>query len=186
MNAKRIAGGVLAAALLTVGARVMVTAPRWLPELRKDFATVTAPTQPPAHPLVREGWEYKGADDPNAFLADVSATGSPGRPLIVMLYRPGCDMCGTLTDQLHEVKDKGLSPLDFDVVKVNVSQYSRITWEMRQGNSTPECFVYCGGKDVVIMDDLPQNTGQLVDFLQAIYHKTGGPSVPHTPPTRSP
>jgi thiol-disulfide isomerase/thioredoxin len=181
MSAKRIAGGVLAAALLTVGVRGLVTAPRWLPELRRDFATVVTPQRT----VAREGWEYKGADDPNSFLKDVGSL-SRDRAVVVMLYRPGCEMCAGLTDKLHEVQDKRLTDLDFDVLKVDVSRYSRITWEMRQGNSTPECFIYCNSKDPVTMNDIPENTAQLVDFLQAIYHKTGGPSVPHQSPTRSP
>lgn len=177
MNAKKIAGSVLAAALLTTG---VLTAPRWVPEVRDHFTTVAAPRA-----VARTGWDYKGPDDPSSFLKDVGSL-AKDRPLIVMLYNPGCEMCAGLTQRLHEVQDNHLSDLDFDVLRVDASRYSRIVWEMRRGSSTPECFVYCGSKDPVTMNEIPENTASLVDFLQTIYHKTGGTNASSQPVPRSP
>lgn len=160
---KRIAGGILAATLLTFGTRAFVTAPRWIPELKQAFSASAAPRT-----VSRLGWDYKGPDDPQSFQKDIASL-DKDRPLVVMLYNPGCEMCEGLIGRLHEVKDKNLTALDFDVVQVNVQRYSQITWDMRQGNSTPECFIFCGDKKPVQMTDIPQSTPALADYLQKIY-----------------
>src|SRR6185503_10310918 len=101
-------------------------------------------------------WDYKGADDPKSFQQDIASL-AKDRPLVVMLYNPGCEMCDGLIGRLHEVKDQNLTALDFDVVQVNVKRYSQITWDMRQGNSTPECFIFCGDKKPILMTDIPES-----------------------------
>src|SRR5438105_4783851 len=97
MTFKRIAGGVLAAALLTAGARVMVSGPRWLSNLKPAFSEAA---QAP-RTVNRAGWDYKGPDDPASFQKDVALLARKDRPLIVMLAMPGCPACGDLMANLH-------------------------------------------------------------------------------------
>jgi len=187
-NRKRLFGiGLLAAGVLTA-----VTAGLFAPQghhttpvnLTGEFSDSSSGTTAVKPALTRAGWDYTGADDPQAF-KDYIKTLSRDRALFVMLHDPDCSHCQDLSERLHQIQDQHLTRLDYDVLRVDINRYSRVVWDMKAGNSIPECHVYCGDAEPIVFAGDMRDIPSAVDFMEGVFAAHAG-NLPVAPGFKGP
>jgi len=165
-NGKKLFGaGIVVAGMLALAASGVFTHHQSTPPLKQDFTVATAPVA--QTPMARTGWDYSGADAAASFKADVAAL-EKTKPVFVMLHDPDCSHCQDLTAQLHQIQDQHLSPVDFDVVRVDIYRFPAVTRSLMQGQGVPETHVYYGGDKPFVFSGTPETVKPLLDLMQQI------------------
>jgi hypothetical protein len=118
--------------------------------------------------------DYQGPDDPAAFKQDVAAL-SKDNTLFVVYHKDECPFCQKALKNLKTVR--GESPIDYDVLKVEVDRYPRISRANMYGNGVPEAHVYFGAEEPFVLGNktpsgntglILQDQDTLLKFLNAL------------------